>query len=220
MIYKDEENNNPDNDPNGGNNGGDPSTNIPGGGTIVIPPTITSTPEFKDIAGHWAEQEIKAMAKKGVINGRNKTQFAPDESVTRAEFAAMIRRALNLNTSLYQGSIPDISNDDWFANEVQAVLNEGIMSGDANGYFRPNDQISRQEMAKVVVNAHRFLYGEADLSVELSFTDSGEIADWAKPFVNEAAGLGLVRGMDDGSFAPYANSTRAQAAAVLARLLR
>ncbi len=220
VIYKDEENNNPDNDPNGGNNGGDPSTNIPGGGTIVIPPTITSTPEFKDIAGHWAEQEIKAMAKKGVINGRNKTQFAPDESVTRAEFAAMIRRALNLNTSLYQGSIPDISNDDWFANEVQAVLNEGIMSGDANGYFRPNDQISRQEMAKVVVNAHRFLYGEADLSAELSFTDSGEIADWAKPFVNEAAGLGLVRGMDDGSFAPYANSTRAQAAAVLARLLR
>lgn len=221
VIYKDAENNNSDNDPNSGNNNGNPSISIPGGGTIVIPPTANpSTPKFNDVAGHWAEQDITAMAEKGVINGRNDTQFAPDESVTRAEFAAMIRRALDLNTIAYQGSIPDVSDGDWFANEVQAILSAGIMSGDADGQFRPNDQISRQEMAKVVVNAYRFLHGDPGISAQLSFTDSSEIADWAKPFVNEAAGLDLIRGMDDGSFAPYANSTRAQAATVLARLLR
>lgn len=195
--------------------------NIPGG--IFIPPNNNNNAvsvHFTDIAGHWAEKEILALAEQNIINGKNETQYMPEDTVTRAEFAAMNRRALGLNPSIYQGAFGDIGNGSWYANEIQAAVNAGIMSGDADGNFRPNDPISRQEMAKVIVNAYLTKHTAQEIETgDIDFTDSGEIAEWAREPVARAAALGLVNGMPDGTFAPNDNMTRAQAAAVIYRLI-
>ena len=179
-----------------------------------------SPSDFKDINGHWAEKEIGELAEQGVIKGKTEELFMPEEIVTRAEFAAMIRRALELEPKAYQNKIPDILKDTWYADEVQAMIDAGIMSGDADGKFRPDDTMTRQEMAKVIVSAYSFKTGITDITVEeLAFDDNSQIAAWAEEFVSKAAALGLITGMENNTFAPNDNMTRAQAAMVIFRLV-
>ena len=203
----------------GGGNGNGSGNWTPG---VIVPPNSnTNKVKFTDIAGHWAENEIRELAKEGIINGRSETEFEPEDTMTRAEYAALIRRAIGLNPSIYSGGFNDVEGNAWYANEIQAIVNAGIMSGDADGSFRPNAPISREEMAKVIVNAYLAKSGAADVTAaEISFTDSGEIALWAQEYIGKAAALGLINGMGDGSYAPKGNMTRAQGSVVIYRLIK
>ena len=203
----------------GGGNGNGSGNWTPG---VIVPPSSnTNKVKFTDIAGHWAENEIRELAKEGIINGRSETEFVPEDTMTRAEYAALIRRAIGLNPSIYNGGFNDVEGNAWYANEIQAIVNAGIMSGDADGSFRPNAPISREEMAKVIVNAYLAKSGAADVTAaEISFTDSGEIAPWAQEYIGKAATLGLINGMGDGSYAPKGNMTRAQGSVVIYRLIK
>ena len=203
----------------GGGNGNGSGNWTPG---VIVPPNSnTNKVKFTDIAGHWAENEIRELAKEGIINGRSETEFVPEDTMTRAEYAALIRRAIGLNPSIYRGGFNDVEGNAWYANEIQAIVNAGIMSGDADGSFRPNAPISREEMAKVIVNAYLAKSGAADVTAaEISFTDSGEIAPWAQEYIGKAATLGLINGMGDGSYAPKGNMTRAQGSVVIYRLIK
>ena len=207
-----------DNHNNNNNNSWNPGGNLTPG--IWLPGSNGNNKvKFKDIAGHWAEEEIKELAKEGTIKGRSETEYEPEGTVTRAEFAAMITRALDLNMISYQNNIADVAPNSWYANEVQTIIDAGIMSGDPDGAFRPEATITRQEMAKVIVNAYILKTGAADITAaEPSFSDNGQIADWAKEAVGKAAGLGLMQGMNDGRFDPMGNATRAQSAVVIFRL--
>lgn len=206
--------------PNHGDNPGN-GTGIPGGGIIIPRPDPSPESSFSDIAGHWAERDILSLAEKGIVKGRTEDLFDPDGTMTRAEFAALIRRALGLNASTYKGNVDDIQSNAWYANEVQAILDSGIMTGDDSGYFRPDDVITRQEMAKVALNAYTLKNGNSNSgSAELTFTDNDSIADWAKEPVSKAVALGLINGMGDGSFQPESNMSRAQGVTIIARLLK
>lgn len=193
----------------------------PGG--IFIPPNNNQNSDkaqFRDISGHWAEQAIKNLAQKGIIKGKTEKEFMPEDSITRAEFAALIRRAFNLNTVKYENEFADIGDNDWYADEVQTIVDSGIMSGDGNGIFRPNDPISRQEMAKVIVNAYILKTGVTDIEAKnLSFADSYQVDAWAVEYVGKAISLGLITGYDDNTYRPGISMTRAQGAAVISRLL-
>ena len=170
---------------------------------------------FTDMAGHWAAADVLAMNKAGIVSGVSDTLFDPDRNITRAEFAAIIARALKLSdkTTDYK----DV-NDEWFAPYVGACSEAGIISG-YDGYFRPNDNITRQEMAVIIVNAYSYLEKAGTNGGIDKFTDKAEIADWAKAAVDTASSVGLISGMGDGTFAPEANATRAQAASIVKRLL-
>ena len=211
-----DDNNNNNN--NNNNNSWNPGGNLTPG--IWLPGSNGNNKvKFKDIAGHWAEEEIKELAKEGTIKGRSETAFAPEETMTRAEYAALIRRAIGLNLSSYQGGYGDVDGNAWYANEIQAIVNAGIMSGDADGTFRPNEAISREEMAKVIVNAYKLKTGNnAPETAEVHFSDAETISGWAREYVRQAAGLGLMQGMNDGRFDPMGNATRAQSAVVIFRL--
>lgn len=226
IIYSDKTSESPSPTPTPNNNNNNNSNNnnsnwIPG---IILPPNNdnnngTDKVKFTDISGHWAENEIIELAEDGIIKGRSETEFVPEDSMTRAEFAALIRRALNLQTVAYQNTFHDV--DGWFADEVQAVVQAGIMSGDTDGNFRPDDAITRQEMAKVIVNAYRYRTGINTVQApDIAFDDSGEIALWASEYVKQAVGLGLLNGMGDNMFSPLSNMTRAQGATVISRLIR
>ena len=176
-----------------------------------------SAPVLTDIIGHWAELEIKDLVAKGIVKGVTDTEYLPEKEVTRAEFASLIRRALNLPTLNYNSQFADISNNDWYAEEVAAIAQAGIMQG-ANGYFRPNDSITREEMAKVIVEAYESLNGEISPS-EIDFNDSDKISGWAVGYIQKAVSAGLMNGMNESTFAPREYSTRAQAAVVIWRAL-
>lgn len=212
-------------------NGFGPGGGGPGGTTTPVTPTPTpggeNTPTppgsqtgFQDIAGHWAQDAIKDVTAKGVIKGKEDGQFHPDETVTRAELIAMMTRTLELEKQEYQGGFADITADAWYAGEVQAALAAGIISEAAE--FRPDDQITREEMSKVVaIIAKKLNIADAlPPEYQASFSDMNAISEWASEYVQFASYAGLMSGMEDGSFQPHGSATRAEAATVISRMLK
>ncbi len=174
--------------------------------------------EFTDIIGHWAENDIKQMADKGIVSGVTATTFEPDRSITRAEFAALITRALRLSSANDNAIFTDVASDDWYADEVAAAAAAGLIVG-YDGKFRPNDTITREEMAVVIMKAYKFL-GKSPLTGKIDqFADKDSISAWAVDYVDQAVSSGLISGMTANTFAPGENATRAQVASLIKRLL-
>lgn len=169
--------------------------------------------KFNDISGHWAEKEILKMLDLGIVKGKSEMLFMPDDKITRAEFAAIISRVLNLETG--ENKFSDITDDKWYSEAVSAVSNAGYMKG-ADGKFRPNDNITRQEMAVVFSNiaTEKGLEGNIEYC---EFDDNGIISDWAKDAVKKAVSLGLLKGVGNNIFDPLSNVTRAQVVTIFSR---
>lgn len=198
-----------------------------GGVSAAKPVAIEATPEpeisdeepsgFSDVPyGHWATDAISSLVSRGIVSGIGDGLFAPDKSVKRAEFAAMILNAVGGGKMAYDGRFADVATDAWYAEIVAACSDLGLMNG-ADGYFRPEDSITREEMAKVLISVCTNAGTEVQ-SAEPEFTDADAIGDWARADVGACVKLGLISGMPDGTFAPKDNVTRAQAAVVTDKL--
>lgn len=169
---------------------------------------------------HWAADVIQELASKLVISGTSEQTFEPESNVTRAQFTALLARALNLKTASTSTLFQDVQPSDWFASEVAAAVQAGIVNGREIGKFEPNAQVSREEMTAILMRSYRLLYGkEAALTAAPSFSDEAAIGEWALADVKAAAALGLVQGRSEGQFKPQGFATRAEAAQVLYRLL-
>lgn len=172
---------------------------------------------FNDIENHWAKNEIELLAGKGIITGMGDGIFKPEDKITRAQFATLIVNLLNINTEEYTGRFLDVKENDWFALFVEAAAKEGIVLG-AEGLFNPNKEITREEMALVIVRAMEHK-GIVVKSVSLSFTDKDNISSWALDSVGKAFEKGIIKGMTETKFEPKLYATRAQAAVMIYRLM-
>ncbi len=177
--------------------------------------TKTTVP-FTDINGHWAQDDIAYMYSKGYVNGKTATEFDPDSGITRAEFAAIAMRSLGMTGVSYKGIFDDVTDADWYADTVQTVSDKGIMTG-YKGTFRPNDGITREEMAAILVRLCEASVGTVD-DASGNFADDAKISDWARNDVYKAVAAGLMNGVSADEFDPLSGATRAQAASVLRRL--
>lgn len=207
--------------------GGGISSGFGGGGgkKTVTPPisnsdnnnTTVTLGEFSDTQEHWAKDTINNMTKLGYINGVSDTSFEPDRNITRAEFCAIICRAFKI-TDEGEGGFSDVSAKDWFAAFVNAAAAAGLVNGDADRNFNPNNEITREEMAVIMYNLSEYKDKALSNDTDIEFTDSGNISDWAKKAVDTMAKAGLLHG-SDGKFSPKKSATRAEAAVVIERLL-
>ena len=184
----------------------------------------TSSPQpasrFSDTAEHWAEKDIEFLAEKGIVKGVTDTEFMPDANITRAEFSALITRILGLQAISYNGQFTDVSSSDWFAETVAAIQEAGIMQG-SDGYFRPNDNITREEAARVINVAYEKQNGQIPVNIQnlKAYQDNAEISFWARINVSNCITAGLMMGKTDDTFEPLANTTRAESVTILKRLM-
>ncbi|MBE3594377.1 MAG: S-layer homology domain-containing protein [Candidatus Carbobacillus altaicus] len=182
---------------------------------------------FSDIQNHWGKDVIEVLASRGIVSGVDANYFQPERHVTRAEFAALMLKALQLDQETYPMPFQDVSPTAWYNKVVGTAYHYGLMKGDGTK-FRPNDPITREEMAVVIVNATRAVDTKR-LGLKLnpapsavknpSFADSAQISSWAKEAVAQAQAEGWISGMGDNLFAPKKNTKRAEAAAVLFKLV-
>ena len=225
-------------DPNYGVTGGvedDKTTGIGGGGSLggggsfggggsskpttpVDPTPVEPEGTFSDIASvEWAKEAIEALAEKGIINGRGDGKFAPNDSVTREEFVKIIIGAFDLLNEDAKADFGDVGAERWSYAFIATANELGIVTGDGEN-FNPTGAMSRQDMAVVIFRTAEklglVLSGDAE-----SFADSEEIADYAKDAIKALTANGIVNGMGDGTFAPKATVTRAQAAKVIYGLM-
>ncbi len=171
---------------------------------------------------YWAAGAIRQLAQQGIISGYADGSFRPDSRITRAEFASVIARALNL--AAVTPPVPrfrDVSPSDWEDGAVEAAAAAGLITGDGAGAFKPDDPITRQEMAGMLLAAvpDKDAAISADAGAAAEFTDEDAIAGWAGAAVAVVAGEGLISGYPDGSFGPLNQATRAEASAVVSKLL-
>ncbi|MDD4592594.1 MAG: S-layer homology domain-containing protein [Parabacteroides sp.] len=166
-----------------------------------------------DIKGHWAETSITKLVNKGVICGNPDGTFRPDNSVTRAEFVTIL-----IKTMIKEGLLPidntsNLTDADvhWAKNYLTTAVVNNIVKADAKGCVFPDRQITREEMACMLVRALN-LKIEA---VKSNYTDQSGISDWAVESVAALADSGVITGFADGSFRPKDNATKAQATVMI-----
>ena len=172
-----------------------------------------------DIAGNWAENEIRYLLDNDYLSGYSDNTFRPDNQLTRAELAVMIVACIDPQPIRPAIQFSDISSSDWFASAVEQAYRGGYLSGYPDGTFKPNDLATRLQVT-VAVSSGLNLSGGDPAFLNL-FTDKGDIPSWATASVSHAIFKRFVANHPDKSFyRPNEVSTRANAAFVMYRALR
>ncbi|MGM9578456.1 MAG: S-layer homology domain-containing protein, partial [Evtepia sp.] len=159
---------------------------LPGKHADVQPSPVTLPGKtFPDIAGHPNQAAIEALTARGIINGITDTSFAPDKTMTRAQFATIVVRGLGLPEKTSQ-VFDDVKAGDWFAPYVGSAYAYGIVNGKSATRFDPNGTITRQEAAVMVARAARLCGLDTELDAAAvrdtlaQFTDYVTAGDWAR----------------------------------------
>jgi hypothetical protein len=178
---------------------------------------------FDDIAiNAWYADYIYDIAAENIIKGKESHRYAPNDTVTRAEYTLMLARTSGEDLSSYanQMSFSDVATDQWYTAAIAWAYDNGIVNGIGNHLFAPNAQISREEIAAITIRFVEYMKS-SDLSAETeaAFTDAETISDWAKESVAIMAEQGILTGFPNGSFAPKEQATRAQAATIIDKVL-
>jgi hypothetical protein len=178
------------------------------------------TKQYDDVAAeYWAHDIIAELAGKQIVQGTTAATFEPGRSISRAEFAALLVRVLKLKGQT-ENVFNDVAAGAWYADEVSAAYEAGIINGRSGLMFDPEAPITRQEMAVMLMKAYSVKTGSSAAPGEaVPFADFDRIDEWAKPSVQSAHKLGLLKGRERNSFAPDAYMTRAEAAQAIHRLL-
>ncbi|KGE18335.1 S-layer homology domain-containing protein [Paenibacillus wynnii] len=178
--------------------------------------------DFNDIASvqAWAGKQIQVVAAKGAIEGVGQGKFAPKSNVTRAEFAKMLIRALNLENNSATQSFTDVSSSAWYAPYVAVAAEKGIITGRSASQFDPNATITRAEMATMISRALKSINPSltSDATAISKFSDAAKISASLKGGVAFAASNNLVIG-NAGKFEPNKTATRAEAAVIIYRTM-
>lgn len=173
---------------------------------------------YRDIAKHWARAEISRLTKRGIVRGFDDATFRPEQTVTRAEFATMLIRTLAAK-GLYTGNanernpFRDINRGHWAYENVIKAYDLGILTGYPDRSIRPNQPVTRAEMAVMVARA-KGLYTYK--RVRSSYNDVS-VDFWASPAIESLTSLGYVKGVGYRTFQPQAKTRRAEVVVLLSK---
>ncbi|BAF58374.1 hypothetical protein PTH_0193 [Pelotomaculum thermopropionicum SI] len=175
---------------------------------VVQPGTLT------DIVGHWAEADIKKLVGLGAVSGYPDGTFKPDSTITRAEFATVLVKAFKLD--LRTARLFKDTAGHWARDYISTAAVFGIVNGYDADTFGPDDLISREQMAAMIVRAVKLEL----INEETKFADRADISEWARSAVATAVKNGIIKGYTDNTFRPQGNATRAEAVTVIVNTLR
>lgn len=178
--------------------------------------TSVSASVFTDMGGHWAQNYVEALYKRGIMKGYEDSSFRANNSITRAELAKTIVEAFEIsaNTDI---SFKDIDLGSWYSAYVASAAAAGIVNGFEDGTFGPDMAITRQDAALMI---YRALSKKVTLSVGYTFfTDDRDISLYASGAIRTLGDLGIVSGNENKQFKPNNPITRAEIATLICRAL-
>ncbi|OOR30485.1 S-layer homology domain-containing protein [Bacillus cereus] len=172
-------------------------------------------PVTDDITGGWYEQDIRQLAARGIMQGEGNGKYFPERLVTRAEFATLITRALQLPSG--NANFTDLEQvHPSLRDGINRAASAGIIRGRGDNTFDPNTTITREE-AVIMIDRSLKHAGIFAKPVELPFVDKDLI--YAKEELQRVYGYGIVKGDDQNQFIPKGPAQRAHAAAFINRML-
>jgi len=168
----------------------------------------------------WAEDEIIALTEKGVVNGVGNDMFAPNATITREEFSAMLVRAFLPDAEIAEISFSDTKKGEWYYESVAKAYSAGVVNGTSESLFGTGQNITRQDMAVMLYRTSKYIKLNIAVSEDYTaFSDDSVISDYAKNAIYALREAGIINGVSDSEFAPLECATRAQAAKMIYGLL-
>ena len=199
----------------------DRSGNI--GRASVDLPASSAEHRFTDTAEYWGADYCDFLYDHGISGGYDDGTFRPDDLLTRLDFSVMLYNALGLDPAKYAqvalpfadlGKIPESALP-----AARALYAEGIVTGtagkDGKLFFNPDGNLTRAQASAMIGRSQSKGYALADLT----FTDAGQIPNYASFYIRTMAAQGIISGYADGTFQPQANITRGQMAKILYTML-
>ena len=173
---------------------------------------------FIDVAPNaWYKDAVQYAYDNGLMTGVSATEFAPEATTTRAMIVSMLARLENV-TSAESAGFADVSDGDWYATAVNWAANVGVVNGYEDNTFRPNQPITREQLAAILMNYASYKGEDVSARADLSnYTD--QPSAWATETMQWAVAEGLISGVTADQLQPQGNATRAQVAAILERFL-
>ncbi|SFM06561.1 S-layer homology domain-containing protein [Paenibacillus sp. 1_12] len=173
---------------------------------------------------HWAYTTIDNLSHEGIVDGVEPQRFRPSRETTRAEFTSMLAKALHLPKGPASTSFSDVQPGDWFQAVVASVVKAGLIQGSDLNHFAPNERLTRQELAVLLVRAYdwqtKVVRPGTSVNTQLTaFTDHNQVSSWAAASIETALELKLLSGRSENIFAPKEFATRAETAKALDNLL-
>lgn len=178
---------------------------------------------FSDVtSSDWFFEDIAAAYQLGLMNGVSTYEFAPKAPLSRAMVAAMLYRMAGSPAAYYGGrQFTDGADGKWYSSVIRWASQMGIVTGFQDGSFRPNENVTRVQLAAMLFRFAQYqsrdIQGRGDLN---SYQDSSSVQAWAKEAIQWAVAKGLISGKPGARLDPSGSATRAEAAAVLVRFLR
>ena len=188
-------------------------------GEVAPEPTTDVSEIFLDVdPDAWYRDAVQFAYDNGLMTGTSATEFAPDVTTTRAMIVSILARLEGV-TSASDAGFSDV-DDEWFATAVNWAANVGVVNGFEDNTFRPNDAITREQLAAILCNYAAWKGEDVSARAELSrYSDAAAISSWATDVMRWAVAENLISGVTTDELQPQGAATRAQVAAILERFL-
>ena len=167
----------------------------------------------------WFFDVVRYVYEQGLMTGTSDREFSPNLTTTRGMIVSILNRLENGPTAEAAG-FTDVADGDWYAEAVNWAAREGIVAGYEDNTFRPNDPITREQLAAMLMNYAAWKGEDVSARADLSgYNDAASVSSWAAETVQWAVADGLISGMPGNLLEPQGSATRAQVAAILQRFL-
>lgn len=186
--------------------------------TITL--TLTEPGQFVDVPETaWFAGAVAWAVENKVFNGVSETEFAPDQSMTRAMFATVLWRMNGSPEPATENAFTDVLPDSWYTNAVAWANEKSYITGYGDGLFGTNDPVTREQIATILF---RYTWQDPEKAALAAirgnlgaFNDRGELSDWAAEAMSWANGIRMINGMGDEQLVPKGLATRAQVAQII-----
>nr|WP_315024600.1 S-layer homology domain-containing protein [uncultured Aminipila sp.] len=165
-------------------------------------------------AGHWADQYLNNLVSQQIMRGDDEGDLNPDDSITRAEFVAMMNRAFGYSQ---KGTIAfnDVPQEQWYYDDISIAKKQGYFNGIYPDTAGPDKPLKREEAVTMLCRALKIQGVESD---PLQFADSRDFSGWSKEYINAAVEKKFLSGYPDQTFKPADYMKRGEMAKVLSEV--
>ncbi len=177
--------------------------------------SVSSYDAFSDIGSSWAREYINKLYNQGILFSKQSGMYKPGDNITRAEFAAYLVNTLRLDPKNTTITFKDIKNDSDYADFIKTAAAYGLITGDTQGYYKPNDPITRQDAATIMKRAIDILGAGYGVLSEPSFADGAQVSPYAKDAVKLIYNLQIMTGKPGNLFEPKSYTTKAEVSKIL-----
>lgn len=184
---------------------------------------VNNEKDFEDIKhlSKEMQESIKILAAKGIIEGTSEKEFSPEDSISRAEVAALLLRVLSQVDPNADGGFTDVKKSDWFYGTAGSAKAYGMILGFEDNTFRGNLTIAKDQILAIAsrVLQREMKYITPEKPEEwLTFEDASSIADWAEKDIALTTMANIITRTADNTIHAEENMTRGDAALIIMRL--